>query len=89
MAQMGVLGCGMTMEEAILAITTNAAAALGLEEDRGRLVAGLRADLAFFRVRDARELLYQLGASPCTGLVKDGRYVRVEGSRLGTIRADE
>jgi imidazolonepropionase len=88
MAQMGVLGCGMTVEEAILAITAHGAAALGLDGDRGRLTAGRRADLAFFRVRDPRELIYQLGAAPCVGLVKDGRYVRVEGSRLGTLRAE-
>lgn len=88
MAQMGVLGCGMTMEEALLAITTHGAAALGLSDDRGTLRVGMRADLALFRVHDVRELLYQLGASPCVGLVKNGRYVRVEGSRLGTLRTE-
>ena len=85
---MGVLGCGMTMEEALLAITTHGAAALGLSDDRGTLRVGMRADLALFRVHDVRELLYQLGASPCVGLVKNGRYVRVEGSRLGTLRTE-
>lgn len=86
MAQMGVLGCGLSVEEALLAITTEAAAALGLEQDRGRVRVGLRADLALFRVRDVRSLIYELGASPCLGIVKDGRYVRVESPRLGTLR---
>lgn len=86
MAQMGVLGCGLSVDDAILAITTHAAAALGLDEDRGRIRQGLRADLALFRGRDVRGLIYELGASPCLAIVKDGRYVRVESPRLGTLR---
>ncbi len=86
MAQMGVLGCEMTIEEAILGITTHAAAALGLQDDRGMLRAGMRADLALLRCRDARELVYHLGASLCTGLVKDGTYHRIESPRPATVR---
>lgn len=86
MAQMGVLGCGMTLEEALLSITRYAARALHLEGDRGILRPGMRADLAMFRINDPRELLYQLGSSPCSGLVKNGRYFRVESARPGRIR---
>ncbi len=86
MAQMAVLGCGLSIEEALKAITVNAARALGLEEDRGILREGMRADLAMFRISDPRELLYQLGSSPCSGLVKNGRYFRVDSARPGRIR---
>ena len=60
--------------------------AVGLESDRGVLREGMRADLAMFRIRDPRELLYQLGSSPCSGLVKNGRYFRVESARPGRMR---
>ena len=86
MAQMGVLGCNMTIDEAILGITSHAAAALGLERDRGMLREGMRADLALLRCRDARELVYHLGASLCTAVVKDGQYHRIEAPRPATVR---
>ncbi len=85
MAQMGVLGCQLTLQEAILAVTAHAAAALGLE-DRGVLRAGAAADLAMWRCRDARELLYHFGIAPCSGVVKRGRYYRVEAPRPGRFR---
>jgi len=86
MAQMGVLGCRMTIDEAILGVTTHAAAALGLQDDRGMLRAGMRADLALLRCRDAREFVYHLGSSLCTGLVKDGLYHRIDAPRPASVR---
>ena len=85
MAQLQVLAGGMTLEEAILGITTNAARALALASDRGALKPGMRADLALFRCRDPRELLYWLGDAPCTGIVKNGAYHRVESARPGLL----
>jgi imidazolonepropionase len=85
MAQMGVLGCQLTLDEAILAITSHAAAALDLK-DRGVLKPGMLADLAFWRCRDPRELLYHFGIAPCSGVVKGGRYFRVEAPRPGRFR---
>ena len=87
MAQLAVLQGGLTATEAILGITAHAAQALNLHEDRGRVRAGLRADLALFRVRDPRELLYEMGANHCSGLVKSGRYHRVDAARTARIRA--
>jgi imidazolonepropionase len=85
-AQMAVLHSGLTLPEALLAITANAARALDLHKDRGRVRAGLRADLAMFRCRDYRELFYEFGTSPCTGVVKDGEYHRVEAARTDRVR---
>ena len=47
-ASLACLTMGLTIEEALLGVTVHAAKALGLA-DRGRLVPGMRADLALFR----------------------------------------
>ena len=53
---------GLTAAEALTACTVNAAAALGLS-DRGRLEAGMVADLLVLEGSDWRELAYTLGRS--------------------------
>ena len=63
---------GLTPEEALLGITSAAAGVLGLEDDRGTLEPGRRADLALWRVNDPVELCYWVGSSPLESLVKDG-----------------
>ncbi|MDQ0008782.1 imidazolonepropionase [Luteibacter jiangsuensis] len=50
----------LTPEEALRGATVNAARALGLD-DRGRLVVGLRADLAIWNVGQLAELCYWIG----------------------------
>jgi imidazolonepropionase len=65
---------GLTPEESVLAVTRNAARALGLT-DRGELRAGARCDLAFWDAASPAELCYWLGASPCAGVVVGGRGV--------------
>ncbi len=86
MAQIAVLHSGLTLEEGLLAITRHAAQALGLQAERGSIRAGMKADLALFRCKDPRELLYEIGANPCAGIVKSGRYHRVEAARTARIR---
>ncbi len=51
----------LTPEEALRGATVNAAKALGLA-DRGRLVEGMRADIAVWGVTEAAELSYWMGA---------------------------
>jgi len=48
-------------EEAFIAATANAAHAVGLSEERGRLAVGLPADLVVWNCRDVRELAYWYG----------------------------
>ena len=62
---------GMTPEEALAGVTREAARALGLA-DRGRLLPGLRADLAIWDIERPAELSYGLGANPCIGVVQGG-----------------
>lgn len=68
------LGCTLfrlTVAEALAGVTRHAAAALGLG-DRGMLAAGLRCDLALYRIRRPAELCYWLGGNPCVGRVVGG-----------------
>lgn len=53
----------LTPEEALRGATVNAAKALGLA-DRGRLVEGMRADIAVWGVTEPAELSYWMGGSP-------------------------
>ncbi len=52
----------MTAAEVLRGVTTNAARALGLGEDRGMLRAGMRADLAIWRLRHPEQLCAEVGA---------------------------
>jgi imidazolonepropionase len=61
----------MTPAEALAGVTRNAALALGLN-DRGQLVAGMRADFALWDVRHPAELSYAFGANPCVARVFAG-----------------
>jgi imidazolonepropionase len=62
-------------EEALAGVTRNAAQALGLN-DRGRLEAGLRADLVLWDIGEPVELAYAVGANPLAGIVRGGSVVR-------------
>lgn len=62
----------LTPEEALRGTTVNAAKALGLA-DRGRLVEGMRADIAVWGVTEPAELSYWLGAPPPGSLYLGGR----------------
>ncbi|MBL9051462.1 MAG: imidazolonepropionase [Tabrizicola sp.] len=53
----------LTPEEALLGTTVHAARALGLA-DRGRIAAGLRADLCLWDADHPAELSYRIGATP-------------------------
>ncbi|GIT88075.1 imidazolonepropionase [Roseobacter sp. OBYS 0001] len=53
----------MTPLEALLGMTAHAAAALG-EEDRGRIMAGARADLCVWNAQHPSELAYRIGFNP-------------------------
>jgi imidazolonepropionase len=60
------MGCtlfGLTPEEALRGVTTNAARALGLA-NCGRIAPGLRADLAVWDVQSPAELSWRIGFNP-------------------------
>ncbi|MEL7473845.1 MAG: imidazolonepropionase [Planctomycetota bacterium] len=71
---LGVRFGGLRPAEAINAVTANAADLLGLE-DRGRVRAGMRADLVLLHHKDERELCHEVGGNPvrlviCEGIVR-------------------
>ena len=61
----------LTPLEAVAGITHQAARALGLA-DRGRLQAGLRADLAVWELNHPNEMAYWFGHNPCRTVVQGG-----------------
>lgn len=61
---MGCVLFGLTPEEALAGATRNAARALGLATDRGRIAVGRRADLAIWQVSKPAELAYRIGFNP-------------------------
>ncbi|MCA9602968.1 MAG: amidohydrolase family protein, partial [Myxococcales bacterium] len=61
MAALAVRDAGLTAEEAILGITSHAAAALG-RTDVGRIATGCHGDLVVHANRDPRTLAYALGS---------------------------
>jgi imidazolonepropionase len=78
------LGCsllGMTPEEVVTAITRNAAAATGLEDEHGRIAAGRRANLVVLDAPSYTFLPYRLGTNLVHRVVVDGRTVVLRGRR--------
>jgi imidazolonepropionase len=63
---------GLRHAEALLAVTVNAAAALGLAADRGQVAPGFRADLVACAVTDWREVAYWVGANLVTDVWTGG-----------------
>ncbi len=61
------MGCtlfGLTPAEALHGVTSNAARALGMSEDRGTLETSKRADFAIWDIAEPAELSYWIGRSP-------------------------
>ena len=72
---LALLEMKMTLEEALNAVTVNAAAALGLSDDVGRITRGMRADLQVLPTRTPAGIAYQLGGLLPARVMKSGRWV--------------
>ena len=62
----------LTPEEALAGATRNAAQALGLSKECGRLAPGLAADFVLWAIAVPAELSYRIGFNPCAGIVQAG-----------------
>lgn len=62
----------MTPLEALLGLTAHAARALGAH-DRGRIIAGMRADLCVWDAAQPAELAYRMGFNPLHARIFEGR----------------
>jgi imidazolonepropionase len=63
---------GLRHTEAVLAVTVNAAAALGMAGERGQIAPGFAADLVTCEVADWREVAYWVGANLVTAVWTGG-----------------
>ncbi|MDD7761170.1 MAG: imidazolonepropionase [Firmicutes bacterium] len=69
------LNMKMTPEEVLVGVTINAAAALGLEKEKGSLMPGKRADIAIFDAPNLDYILYHFGINHTDKVIKDGKLV--------------
>lgn len=71
-ATMAVTQMGLTVDEALMAVTSNAAAALDLRDGSGQITPGKKADLVSFDVPHEDYLLYRFGTNHARHIVKAG-----------------
>ena len=79
------LGCfsmGLSLEEALAAVTINPAFSLGRAAEVGSLELGKRADLVVLRAARLLDLV-RVGVPALRAVVKDGRVVVRDGRRVG------
>jgi imidazolonepropionase len=76
----GCFAMGLSLEEALTAVTLNAACSLDLQADVGSLEVGKRADLVVLRSARLLDLL-RVGVPAVRDVVKDGRVVVTDGRR--------
>jgi len=65
----------MTPEEALVGLTRNGAAALGMGATHGTLDEGKQADFVLWEIGQPAELAYAIGANPCVSVVRNGEIV--------------
>lgn len=66
----------LTPEECLAGVTREAACALGINDDRGTLEAGKRADIADWDIGHPRELSYWMGLNPLEQLYISGQQIQ-------------
>jgi len=72
-AALAIFGMGLMPEEALWAVTLNAAYALRIHEECGSLAVGKRADLTVWDVPSYLHLFYPYGETPLRAVVCEGR----------------
>lgn len=75
MLQLACLYSGLSVDEAIVAATLNAAAASGLENEAGSLEPGKRCDFVVLEDSERRQLIYNVGASRLRLVVARGEIL--------------
>lgn len=66
---------GLSIGQALRAATIDAAAAVGLEHDRGSIEPGKRADVLVLDVSRHEDIAYRIGHNAVERVIKDGRVV--------------
>jgi imidazolonepropionase len=78
---LGCFGMGLSLEEALTAVTVNAAHSLDLASEVGSIETGKRADLVLLRSPRLLDLV-RVGVPAIRAVVKDGRVVVRDGRRV-------
>ena len=73
---LAVYELGLSIEEALVAVTLNAACCLGLGEEIGTIEEGKRADLVLLSEPSLFHLAYHFGGNPVAAVVKGGRVAQ-------------
>lgn len=79
--QLGVFTLKLSIEEALNAVTANAAFAIRRQDEIGSLEPGKKMDLVLCDIPAFPHLVYQLGVNPVTHVIKNGGLV-VQNGRL-------
>ena len=74
---MGATLFRLTVAECLAGVTREAAAALGLADERGTLEAGKACDLAIWNAASPAELVYRMGFNPLHARVREGRWANL------------
>jgi imidazolonepropionase len=80
--RLGVYLLKMSVEEALNAVTANAAYALRRHSRVGSLEVGKKMDMLLCDVPDYASLVYELGRNPIRHVIKNGRVVVRDGRRI-------
>ncbi|MGO1470413.1 MAG: imidazolonepropionase [Tissierella sp.] len=75
MMTLGSLTLKMTPAEVITSVTINAAAALDVENEKGSLQKGKRADISIFDTPNLEYMIYHFGINHTDKVIKDGKVV--------------
>lgn len=75
MIVLGVLNCGMAVDDAILGATLNAARAIGRENETGSLKVGKKADLIMLNIKSPQEIPYYFGTNLVKITMKSGKVL--------------
>ena len=79
--QLAVFQMGMTIEQALNAVTINAAYAIDRQDQVGSLAVGKKMDLLLMDIPDYQYLAYHPGINPIQAVIKSGKVV-VENRRI-------
>ncbi len=82
---LATLKLNLTPEEAIRAVTINAARAINREEEIGSLKAGKKADFTVLDAPDYRHLIYHIGVNSVCSVYKSGKKVKQKEKSLEYI----
>jgi len=78
MLELSVLLYGITIQEAINAVTVNASFAAGLENTTGMIQKGMRADLISLKVKNINEIPYHWGLNKIHQIFLSGEKVEID-----------